>query len=203
MVMSDHGFSSFRRQFNINTWLRDNGYLGPPDCTGVLSDIDWRKSRAFGLGINSLYLNMKGREVYGIVEPGRERDQLLDELVLKLQAVRDVDGRPVIRTVYRSDKIYSGPSLTYAPDLIIGYHREYRCSWEACLGGVTEEMLLDNTSAWAADHCMDPVELPGVLFSNRPVASETADLTDLGPSILTHFGLSIPGNMTGKNIFKA
>ena len=63
-------------------------------------------------------------------------------------------------------------------------------------------MLLDNTSAWAADHCMDPVELPGVLFSNRPVASATADLTDLGPSILTHFGLPIPGDMTGKNIFK-
>jgi len=201
MIMSDHGFSNFRRQFNINTWLRDNGYLGPPDCTGVLSDVDWSRSRAFGLGINSVYLNMKGREVYGIVEPGQEREQLLDELVLKLQEVRDVDGRKVIRTVYRADKIYQGPSLKYSPDLIIGYHRDYRCSWAACLGDITEDMLLDNTSAWAADHCMDPVELPGVLFSNRPVASATADLTDLGPSILTHFNLPVPGNMTGKNIF--
>jgi len=203
MIMSDHGFSNFRRQFNINTWLRDNGYLGPPDCTGVLDNsVDWRQTRVFGLGINSVYLNMKGREVYGIVEPGQEREQLLDELVLKLQEVRDVDGRPVIRTVYRSDKTYQGPSLKYAPDLVIGYHRDYRCSWEACLGGITEDMLLDNTSAWAADHCMDPVELPGVLFSNRPVASETADLTDLGPSILRHFGLPVPATMTGKNIFK-
>ena len=110
MVMSDHGFSNFRRQFNINTWLRDNGYLGPPDCTGVLGNtVDWRQSRAFGLGINSVYLNMKGREVYGIVEPGQEREQLLDELVLKLQAVRDVDGRPVIRTVYRADQNISWP----------------------------------------------------------------------------------------------
>jgi predicted AlkP superfamily phosphohydrolase/phosphomutase len=202
MIMSDHGFSNFRRQFNINTWLRDNGYLGPPDCTGILSDVDWRKSRAFGLGINSLYLNMKGREVYGIVEPGRERDQLLDELVRKLEAVRDTDGRRVIRTVYRSDQIYQGPSLTYAPDLVIGYTRDYRCSWEACLGDITKDALLDNTSAWAADHCMDPVELPGVLFSNRPVAAPDANLTDIGPSILAHFGLSVPGQMTGKNIFK-
>jgi predicted AlkP superfamily phosphohydrolase/phosphomutase len=202
MIMSDHGFSNFRRQFNINTWLRDNGYLWPPDCTAVLADVDWRRSRAFGLGINSVYLNMKGREVYGIVEPGRQRDQLLDELVHKLEAVRDVDGRPVIRTVYRTDRIYQGSSLTYAPDLIIGYHRDFRCSWEACLGDITKDMLLDNTSAWAADHCMDPVELPGVLFSNRPIATDAADLTDLGPSILAHFGLSVPGTMTGKNIFK-
>ena len=202
MIMSDHGFSNFRRQFNINTWLRDNGYLGPPDCTGILSDVDWRKSRAFGLGINSVYLNMKGREVYGIVEPGQEREQLLDELVGKLQAVRDVDGRPVIRTAYRADKIYHGPSLKYAPDLVIGYHRDYRTSWESCLGDITSDMLLDNTSAWAADHCMDPVELPGVLFSNRPIAAAGANLTDLAPSILAHFGLSVPVTMTGKNIFK-
>jgi predicted AlkP superfamily phosphohydrolase/phosphomutase len=202
MIMSDHGFSNFRRQFNIDTWLRDNGYMGPPDCTGVLTDVDWRQSRAFGLGINSVYLNMKGREVYGIVEPGQEREQLLDELVAKLQAVRDIDGRPVIRTVYRSDKIYAGQSLTYAPDLIIGYHRGYRCSWEACLGDITEETLLDNTSAWAADHCMDPEEVPGVLFSNRPIASPGVDLTDLGPSILKHFGLAVPATMTGKTIFK-
>jgi predicted AlkP superfamily phosphohydrolase/phosphomutase len=166
-----------------------------------LSDVDWRKSRAFALGINSVYLNMKGREVYGIVEPGLEREQLLDELVGKLEAVRDVDGRPVIRTVYRADKIYQGPALTYSPDLVIGYHRDYRCSWESCLGDITSDMLLDNTSAWAADHCMDPVELPGVLFSNRPIAAAGADLTDIGPSILAHFGLSVPGTMTGKNIF--
>lgn len=201
MVMSDHGFSNFRRQFNINTWLRDNGYLWPPDCTAVLGDVDWRRSRAFGLGINSVYLNMKGREVYGIVEPGREREQLLDELVGKLEAVRDTDGRRVIRTAYRTDRIYQGPSLTYAPDLIIGYHRDYRCSWEACLGDITPEVLLDNTSAWAADHCMDTAELPGVLFSNRPIAAAAANLTDLGPSILAHFGLAVPGTMTGKNIF--
>ena len=178
----------------MDTW-------GRRTVPAVLSDVDWRTSRAFGLGINSVYLNMKGREVYGIVEPGREREQLLDELVLKLQAVRDVDGRPVIRTVYRADQIYKGPSLTYSPDLVIGYHRDYRCSWESCLGDITPEILLDNTSAWAADHCMDPVELPGVLFSNRPVASATADLTDLGPSILTHFGSADAGDHDRKKYF--
>jgi len=202
IIMSDHGFANFRRQFNINTWLRDNGYLGPKECSSVLADADWAQSRAFALGINSLYLNMKGREKYGIVEPGREREALLAELVRKLEDIRDTDGRKIIRTAYRSDRIYQGDALTYAPDLIIGYHRDYRCSWKACLGDITPEILLDNDSAWAADHCMDAAEIPGVVFSNRQIAHEAPSLSDIGPSILTEFGLAIPGCMTGRNIFK-
>jgi predicted AlkP superfamily phosphohydrolase/phosphomutase len=202
MIMSDHGFSNFRRQFNLNTWLRDNGYLGPPDCRSVLSDADWSKSRAFGLGINGLYLNLKGRERYGIVEPGREKEQLLDELVCKLEAVRDNDGRKALRKVHRTDREYSGPSLEYAPDLIIGYSRDFRGSWKTCLGDITDQIFLDNDSAWAADHCMDASEVPGVLFSNRPIAARDPSLVDLAPSILTEFGLKVPSTMVGQNIFK-
>ena len=143
IVMSDHGFSNFERQFSLNTWLRDNGYLGPSDCPSVF-EATWSKSRAFGLGINSLYLNLKGREQYGVVEPGQERERLLEELVDKLEAVRDRDGRRVIRKVHRADRAYSGPALKYAPDLVIGYSRDFRGSWKTALGGITDEVLLDN-----------------------------------------------------------
>jgi len=202
MVMSDHGFSNFKRQFNLNTWLRDNGYLGPPDCTSIMADADWSKSRAFGLGINGLYLNLKGRECYGIVESGQEQEQLLEELVVKLEAVRDYDGRQVIRKVHRMDKAYSGPALKYAPDLIVGYSRGYRGSWKTSLGDITDEVLLDNDSAWSADHCMDVSEVPGVIFSNRPIVAPNPSLVDLAPSILTEFGLKIPSTMVGRNIFE-
>ena len=202
MVMSDHGFSNFKRQFNLNTWLRDNGYLGPPDCTSIMANADWSKRRAFGLGINGLYLNLKGRERYGIVEPGREQEQLLDELVTKLESVRDKDGRKVIRRVHRTDKAYSGPALDYAPDLIVGYSRDYRGSWKTALGDITDEVLLDNDSAWAADHCMYASEVPGVFFSNRPIAVPNPSLVDLAPSILTEFGLKIPPAMEGRNVFE-
>ncbi len=202
MIMSDHGFANFGRQFNLNTWLRNNGYLGPPDCTAVLENAEWSQSRAFGLGINSLYLNLKGRERYGIVEPGREKEQLLDELTAKLKALRDKDGRQVIRAVHRTEQAYSGPALHYAPDLVIGYSRDFRASWKTCLGNITDEVLLDNTSAWSADHCMDASEVPGVLFSNQPIAAANPSLVDLAPSVLTKFGLPIPSEMTGRNIIK-
>ncbi|MCP4714498.1 MAG: sulfatase arylsulfatase, partial [Deltaproteobacteria bacterium] len=203
MIMSDHGFSNFTRQFNVNTWLRDNGYLGPNNCTSVLGDADWAGTRAFGLGINSMYLNMKGRERYGTVSTGQEREDLLTELTSGLEAVRDTDGRKVISKVRRSDQEFTGEALEYAPDLILGYSRDYRASWKTCLGDITDEQLLDNNSAWAADHCMDSLEVPGVLFSNHPIKKASPSLTDLAPSILTLYGLSVPASMTGQNIFKA
>ena len=165
-----------------------------------MSDVDWNQTRAFGLGINGLYLNLKGREKYGIVKPS-EKDALLDELVEKLEAVRDVDGQIVIKKARRSDKTYSGPHTALAPDLIIGYKRGYRGAWTTCLGDMDETVFSDNDSAWGADHCCDSSEVPGVLFSNKPITKEDPALIDLAPTILTEFGLEKPSTMTGVNIY--
>lgn len=201
IVLSDHGFANFGRQFNVNSWLRDAGYLHPPHCTSILTDVDWSRTRAYGLGINGLYLNLKGRERDGIVEPGEPQAQLLQEIAAGLEAVRDVDGQIVIRNVYRADQVYSGAATGLAPDLIIGYSRGYRASWATTLGGLTPEVLLDNDSAWSADHCADALEVPGLLCCNRPLRRTDPALIDLAPSILDCFGLQTPATMTGRNLF--
>jgi predicted AlkP superfamily phosphohydrolase/phosphomutase len=201
-VMSDHGFANFGRQFNLNSWLRENGYLGPPNCTSVLHDVDWSLTYAYGLGINGLYLNLKGREQGGIVEPGEKAEELLTELKERLEEVTDVNGEKVIRTAYRADQVYSGDATELAPDLIIGYCRGYRASWATCLGDLTADILLDNDSAWSADHCADALEVPGVLFSNRPFRAKTPALVDIAPSVLAEFGLPAPSSMSGKSIFQ-
>ena len=202
IVMSDHGFANFGRQFNLNSWLRDNGCLGPPECKNVLINGDWSRTRAYGLGINGLYLNLKGRESDGIVEPGEEQETLLRQLASQLRDVRDVNGQTVIRNVYRSSEIYFGNATALAPDLIIGYSRGYRASWETCLGELTPEVLLDNKSAWAADHCADALEVPGVLFCNKPIDKPDPSLVDIAPGILHEFGLPTPSTMTGKSLFR-
>lgn len=202
-VMSDHGFANFGRQFNLNSWLRDFGYLGPPQCTSIMQDVDWSLTSAYGLGINGLYLNLKGRERDGIVEPGAKANELLDELKERLEAVRDVNGAQVIRNVYRADQVYSGNATALAPDLIVGYCRGYRASWATCLGDLTQDSLLDNDSAWSADHCADALEIPGILFSNRPFDAKSPALVDLAPSILAEFGLRVPSSMTGQSIFQS
>lgn len=202
MVMSDHGFCNFRRQFNVNTWLRDNGYIGPADCSGLMDGtVDWSKTRAYSIGLNGIYLNLKGRERDGIVEPGDEADRLLQEIIDRLEQVRDADGRAVIRNVYRTSEVYHGPQTAKAPDLLVGYYRGFRTSWASTLGDMEEDVLTDNDSAWSADHCIDPLEVPGVLFSNKPIKADDPALIDVAPSILAEFGMKEPDSMTGENIY--
>lgn len=209
IVMSDHGFANFGRQFNLNSWLRDNGYLKPKsdletgDFKSIMTDVDWSASMAYGLGINGLYLNLKGRERDGIVSPGLQQEALLNELVARLQEVKDVNGAPVIRGVYRSDRIYSGNATALAPDLIIGYSRGYRASWETCLGTLMPDVLSDNDSAWSADHCADALEVPGLLCCNQSIRSPAPSLIDVAPSILEDFGISKPSAMTGRSFFSS
>lgn len=199
LVMSDHGFANFGRQFNLNSWLRDVGYLNSRECTSILHDVDWSRTRAYGLGINGLYLNLKGRERDGIVEPGEPRDKLLAEIARRLESIRDFDGRTVVRHAYRADQVYSGNETLLAPDLIVGYARGYRASWATCLGDLTSDVLLDNDSAWSADHCADALEVPGLICCNQPIESQQPSLVDVAPSILARFGLPTPATMTGKS----
>ena len=146
---------------------------------------------------------MKGRERDGIVEPGEEREALISELKGRLEGVTDYNGNRIIRGVYRSDQIYSGNATALAPDLIVGYARGFRASWATCLGDLTEEILLDNDSAWSADHCADALEVPGVLFCNRAVGGKSPSLIDIAPSILAEFGLPTPPQMAGRNVLSA
>ncbi len=205
-VMSDHGFCNFRRQFNLNTWLRNNGYVGPSTCDSLLDPrrgrlVDWNRTRAYGIGLNALYLNLSGRELEGIVEP-LERSALLDEIAEKLLAVHDpVNGAPVIASIHRSEEAYSGPLASAAPDLIIGYHRGYRASWATTLGDLTDDVISDNGSAWSADHCMATHLLPGVIFSNRRIVKDQPSLVDLAPTILGEFGMVPPSTMEGSSLY--
>ena len=211
MVMSDHGFSNFQRQVNLNTWLRDEGFINPPDCESLLFNpqrpdrklVDWIGTRAYGLGLNGLYINMWGRERDGVVDPD-ERDALIADITERLLALRDPKtGEPVVARVYNTDEIYVGAEAHNAPDLIVGYHRGYRASWASVLGRTTGRVISDNDKAWSADHCIAAEEVPGVLFCNRPISCDDPDLTDLAPTVLKLFGVAVPDEMTGRSVFEA
>lgn len=206
MVMSDHGFASFRRQFNLNSWLMDNSYASPKDArqrgnSGFFGNTDWHGTKAYGLGINSLYLNIVGREEDGVVRPGTEAEQLSEDLIAGLKAVRDPDtGDRVISNVFRPSDIYSGPHVGLAPDLIVGYNRNYRASWDTILGKYTKDVISDNTDPWSGDHVLDAALVPGVLLCNRKIKVKKPGLEDLAPTILSEYGVPIPVGMTGKRL---
>ena len=195
VVMSDHGFASWRRSFNLNAWLRDQGYLRlRPGLRGrqgaTFADIDWPATRAYGLGLNGLYINLRGRESTGIVDP-RDRDALVREISGKLLQTTDPStAAPAITRVFRSEDVYglSGPD-DLAPDLVVGYAKGTRVSDESALGGVSADVLADNRSAWTGDHCMDPEAVPGILLTNRPLRRKAASLRELAPAILAELGI--------------
>lgn len=201
-VLSDHGFCSFRRGVNINSWLRDNGYLflqnGASESGSFFEGVDWSRTRAYALGLSGFYLNIKDREARGIVQSGAEAQALKDEIARKLAALRDEDGSAPVRQVYQTASLYRGPYVEAAPDFIVGYNEGYRCSWEGAVGKVTTDVVSDNPKAWSGDHCVDPVLVPGVLFSNRKIDASDPGIEDLAPTALNLFGVEPPGWMEGK-----
>lgn len=205
-VMSDHGFVSFRRQFNLNSWLMDNGYAQAMDPkerggAGFFEDVRWGGTRAYGLGINSLYLNVRGREPEGAVAAGEPFERLRSELIARLGDVRDpMTGDRVFARVVRPAEVYSGPYVSEAPDLVLCYAENYRASWETILGQYPREQFLDNLDPWSGDHCMSSEFLPGVCFCNRRLATERAALIDLAPTLLRHYGVPVPAEMTGRDL---
>jgi predicted AlkP superfamily phosphohydrolase/phosphomutase len=207
IVMSDHGFSSWRRAFDLNRWLLDNGYLAlkpgvAPSSVSYLQGIDWNNTRLYAIGINGLYVNQLGRERYGIVPPGPQKAELLREVASKLEAIVDpVNGERPILKVFLNEEIYSGPLAEMGPDAQVGYNRGYRASDESAVGEVTDAVLSDNHRRWSGDHCQDYREVPGVILSNVTIRKPDPALTDMAPSILTLFGVPVPDVMKGTPIF--
>ena len=195
IVMSDHGFASWRRAFNLNSWLRDQGYLTPAgrgrsSAGRVLGEVDLTRSRAYGLGLNGLYLNLAGREAAGTVDPA-SRDALLTEITAALLAVIDPrTGQPAISRVDRPDRLFaSAQRADLTPDLIVGYAKGTRVSDDSALGMLSAEVFSDNTSAWSGDHCMDPGAVPGVLLTSRRLRTPAPALQSLAGAILAEIGI--------------
>ncbi|MBX7137514.1 MAG: alkaline phosphatase family protein [Oligoflexia bacterium] len=201
-VLSDHGFSSFRRGVNLNTWLMREGYLvlkeGKTVGADYLQDVDWSRTRAYALGLSGLYINKRGRERMGIVEE-QAATALKLEIAKKLEGLKDPkDGAVSIRKVHDSALCYKGLYADEAPDLIVGYNPGYRVSWDSITGTVEAEVFSDNTKAWSGDHHVDPELIPGVLFSNRKLTAERPHIIDMAPTMLDLFAVPVPRHMEGK-----
>ena len=205
MVISDHGFTNFRRGVNINSWLRDEGYLvlkeGKTTSGDYFADVDWEKTRAFTLGLTGIFLNRQGREAKGLVSK-EEIGPLCEEIKAKLDALHDPkDGKKVMREAFVTKELHDGPYADMAPDLLLGYEKGFRHSWDCATGGVSEEIFTDNTKSWSGDHCVDPRLVPGVFWSNRKVSVEDPELIDIAPTVLDMFGVERPGYMKGRPLF--
>ncbi len=213
-VCSDHGFNSFKKAVNYNTWLAKNNYMTLTtegntrektleDLFGqgqFWPNVDWYKTKAYALGLGGIYINVQGREKYGIVRPGRQYERLRDDIKEKLEAWVDPEtGQKPVRHVYKREEVYKDFDPDLIPDLIIANNNGYRVSWQTSLGGIPKEMIEDNTKNWSADHCsLDPEITKGIFLSNRKFDADEVNIIDIFPTVLHVLNIPVPDDIDGK-----
>ncbi|MCI0340238.1 MAG: alkaline phosphatase family protein [Planctomycetales bacterium] len=216
LVVSDHGFRSFRRGVNLNSWLLREGRLrlragasaSSRSLAGLavgpvtLAEVDWPRTRAYAVGLGHVYLNLRGRERDGIVAPGDAPAEIA-RIAEGLRALRDpATGEPIVGSVVgRREAGYreTDPFYDEAPDLLVGFRDGYRVSWQTALGGIPGPVVEPNDRPWCGDHCSAPAsEVPGVLVSSARIPEGPVSIADVAPTALRFFGLPVPGEMIGK-----
>lgn len=169
LVLSDHGFRPFDYKVHLNRWLTDNGLMQ------LTQDAEprplWEATSAYAVGLNSIYLNVAGREGRGIVEAA-ELEELLDDIKTRLLAWVGPDGKPVVSRVLLKHEVFSGPYTRLGPDLVVGYAPGYRASSDTGLMKIPAGPSIEkNYDHWGADHCIDAAKVPGVIFANRDLSN--------------------------------
>jgi predicted AlkP superfamily phosphohydrolase/phosphomutase len=219
MIVSDHGFHSWRKAVNLNTWLVQNGYMVIQGQTATrektLDDlfgggeyfegVDWSRTRAYAMGLGQIYFNLRGREGQGIVSPGAEYLALADEIASKLKAdLLDPETKQrIVRAVYKRDDVYRGEFIGQASDLQVGFEEGYRVSWQTCLGASPPGLVYPNMKKWSGDHGgFDYQTTAGVLLSNKPLGTTAPRIIDIAPTVLKFFGIAVPDTIDGIPLFK-
>ena len=209
MIVSDHGFHSWSREFNTNSWLLEGGFMALKggDESGQEIDrggsffpnVDWSKTRAYALGLGHIYINLKGREGQGIVEPGEEFRELVGAIRAQILTYRDPETKEsVVQNVYLPENIYSGDQIEHAGDLQLSFKSGYRTSWQTSLGAVPSHVLVANMKKWSGDHsASDFSDTSGVFICNRPIKEDHPDILDIAPTLYRLFGVEIPAEVDG------
>ncbi|HUP65296.1 MAG TPA: alkaline phosphatase family protein [Thermoanaerobaculia bacterium] len=214
IVMSDHGFATWRKSVNYNTWLAQNGYLALRsgvetrdrnleilfDSGQFWENVDWSKTRAYALGLGNIYINLQGRESQGVVAAGAEYDALKVEIAQKLQALVDPENgeSPVSRVVPR-EEAYSRFDPNVIPDLFVLNNPGYRVSWQTSLGGVQKDLFTVNDRVWSGDHCsLDPEKVKGIFFMNRKLTTDRPPyIADIYATVLDLLNVEPPYELDG------
>lgn len=207
IVLSDHGFCSFRRGVHINQWLHRQGLLvlhdgvpPGPQAGEFLGHVDWGRTRAYALGFGGIYLNQQGREAEGVVPP-EDAEALAEQIAGAITGIVDTqERRRAIRGAKLRRDLYRGPRAAESPDVVLAFEAGYRASWTTALGGVPDSPFEDNVRKWGGDHIVDPALVPGVLFMNRSFDASGSRLVDLAPTILGAFGVPPGAAMEGRSL---
>ncbi len=204
LVVSDHGAKRMDGGIRVNEWLRREGLLATktePTETTRLDDVgvDWSRTVAWGEGgyYSRVFMNVKGREPEGVVEPS-EYEEVRSDLARRLAAIPDENGQPIPTVVYRPEDVYEQVS-GIAPDLIVHFGDLLWRSVGTVGGDDGVHTFENDTGPDDANHAQEGLFVlvaPGV----EPGVREGAHLLDIAPTVLELLGIDRPGAMRGRSL---
>ena len=192
IVMSDHGFCTLKKEVYVNYWLAEKGWLRyKSDSPRTLEDID-PSSLAYSLDPGRVFINLKGREPQGVVSPGKEYEDLREEIAQAALELRDPDtGELMIEKVLRREEIYSGPLLDRAADLILVPKRGFDLK-----AGFGKTQLTFKGDALIGMHTYDDAMF--CIRGQSIQVDRTPWVADAMPTVLKLLDVPIPPDLDGK-----
>lgn len=203
LVVSDHGGQCMHGGVALNEWLVKQGYLvleeypsGPTRLEAL--KVDWSRTIAWGAGgyYGRLFLNVKGREPRGVIEPS-DYEATRDRLVAELEALGDPDGRPIGTRVLKPQDLYRTVRGAAPPDLFV-YFGDLRWRSVGTIGSGQVHTFENDTGPDDANHAPD-----GLLIaagSGIPARGQVSgmQILDVAPTVLRLFGLDVPPDLQGR-----
>jgi predicted AlkP superfamily phosphohydrolase/phosphomutase len=213
------------KNIDINQWLYENGYFQMKGTDFSLADriiqktknfitknknianfhhqVNWSRTKAYHMGSwGNIFINLKGRQPNGIVNPGTEYESLRDELIERFSRLEDPsNGRRVVNMVRKKEDLYAGEYLSQAPDLVVSWNDHYNCvktAHELTEKNKNKKSVFQPVGIFSADH--DP---NGIFIIKSPstlngVRNLQADIVDIAATVLTIMGVAVPQSMDGK-----
>ncbi len=163
-----------------------------------LEDVDWSRTIAFSKGnYGQIFINVRGRDEHGIVEPGAEYEKVLGQVIGKLRALVDPDAhQPLIGPIWRREDLYTGPHIDEAPD--IQFLPSDMTNKPLGTLDLTSNKFITPVYGNSGDHRMHGILLGRGPELRRGARVEGARIIDFAPTILHSFGVEVPSDMDGR-----
>ena len=162
-----------------------------------LGDVDWSRTVAFSKGnYGQIFINLRGREQHGIVEPGAEYEKVMGEVIEKLRGLGDEANRPLIGPIWRREDLYTGSHIGEAPD--IQFLPSDMTNKPLGTLDLTSNKFITPVYGNSGDHRMHGIMLGRGPELHRGARFEGARIIDFAPTILHSFGVAVPSDMDGR-----
>lgn len=163
-----------------------------------LEDVDWSRTVAFSKGnYGQIFINVRGRDEHGIVEPGAAYERVMGQVIDKLRALVDPEAnRPMIGPIWRREDLYTGPHIDEAPD--IQFLPSDMSNKPLGTLDLTSNKFITPVYGNSGDHRMHGIMVGRGPELRRGVRVEGARIIDFAPTILHSFGVEVPSDMDGR-----